>query len=176
MKYLVFVAFLATIPAANWMIGNVGTMCVTDGPCLIPVAPGLMAPSGVLMIGLALVLRDAIQQLLGMRWAISAIVAGVGLSAAVAPPVLVLASTAAFLIAEGLDLAVYTPLRRRNIPVAVLASGAVGALADSAVFLLIAFGSLDYMAGQFVGKMLMTFAATAVLATRNKWGICGRWR
>ena len=54
-------AFIATIPAANWMVGNVGTVCIPNGPCLIPVAPGLMAPSGVLMIGLALVLAGMVE-------------------------------------------------------------------------------------------------------------------
>ena len=49
------VLFALTIPAANWLIGNVGTKCVPNGPCLIPVAPGgLVAPSGVTMIGIAL--------------------------------------------------------------------------------------------------------------------------
>ena len=33
---------------------RVGTTCVPDGPCLTPVLPGLMVPSGVLMIGAAL--------------------------------------------------------------------------------------------------------------------------
>ena len=33
------VLFCLTIPAANWMIGHVGTVCVPNGPCLIPVAP-----------------------------------------------------------------------------------------------------------------------------------------
>ena len=33
------VAFGLTIPAANWMIGNVGTICAPNGPCVIPVAP-----------------------------------------------------------------------------------------------------------------------------------------
>ena len=32
--------FCLTIPAANWMIGHVGTVCVANGPCVIPVAPG----------------------------------------------------------------------------------------------------------------------------------------
>lgn len=163
MRYLLLLAFLATIPAANWLIGNVGAYCVPSGPCLIPVAPGLMAPSGVLMIGLALVLRDAVQQMLGLRWAVAAIVCGVILSAAVAPPALVLASATAFLIAESLDLAVYTPLRRRSLALAVLASGAVGAVADSAAFLFIAFGSLDYLAGQVVGKLWMTLIVAALL-------------
>ena len=33
------VAFGLTIPAANWMIGNVGTFCVPNGPCPVTV-PG----------------------------------------------------------------------------------------------------------------------------------------
>ena len=46
---LFFVLFCLTIPLANWMIYNVGAVCARDGPCLVPVAPGLMAPSGVLI-------------------------------------------------------------------------------------------------------------------------------
>lgn len=156
-------AYAATIPAANWMIGNVGTVCVPDGPCLIPVGPGLMAPSGVLMIGAALVLRDAVHRLLGWQWALAAIAAGVALSAAVAPPALVVASAVAFALSELADFAVYAPLQRRRLVLAVLASGAVGAVVDSVVFLQLAFGSLDFIAGQIVGKLLMTIAAAGVL-------------
>ena len=58
--FLYLVAFVACIPIANWMIGNVGTTCVPNGPCLVPVAPGLMAPSGVLMIGHSAVQRTPI--------------------------------------------------------------------------------------------------------------------
>src|SRR5260370_12683653 len=58
--------FGLTIPAANWLIGHVGTVCAPQGPCLVPVAPGLMAPSGVMMIGFALVLRDLVQRRLGV--------------------------------------------------------------------------------------------------------------
>jgi uncharacterized PurR-regulated membrane protein YhhQ (DUF165 family) len=63
--YVALALFTLTIPLANWMIGNVGTVCVPDGPCLVPVAPGIKAPSGVLMVGLALVLRDIVQRRLG---------------------------------------------------------------------------------------------------------------
>src|SRR3546814_6033065 len=73
------VAFTACVPAANWMIGNLGTVCVPDGPCLIPVAPGITAPSGVLLVGLALVLRDLVQRRLGVSWAAGAIVVGAAL-------------------------------------------------------------------------------------------------
>lgn len=167
MRYLVFLAFLATIPAANWMIGNIGTECIPMGPCLIPVGFGFAAPSGVLLIGVALVLRDFVQHELGMRWALAAIALGVVLSALVAPTSLVLASAVAFALSELLDLAVYTPLRRRHLPLAVVASGIVGAVADSAAFLWLAFGSLAFIEGQVIGKMWMTLFVAAVLWLRQ---------
>src|SRR5690606_36877752 len=131
LRYLWLAAFIATIPAANWMIQHVGTTCVPDGTCLVPVAPGLMAPSGVLLIGLALGLRDAIQTSLGPRWALGAILAGTVVSIGFAPPSLVLASGAAFLVSELADFAVYAPLRRRYPAGAILASGVAGAIVDS---------------------------------------------
>ena len=147
-----FALFLACIPLANWMIGHVGTVCLPNGPCLIPVAPGVMAPSGVLMIGAALVLRDIVQRLMGPVWALVAIAAGTALSLLLAPPALVLASGAAFLLSELADFAVFTPLQRRRLLLAVLASSAVGLVVDSIVFLTLAFGSLDYLGGQILGK------------------------
>jgi uncharacterized PurR-regulated membrane protein YhhQ (DUF165 family) len=153
------VAFAACIPAANWLIGHVGTVCVPQGPCLIPVAPGITAPSGVLMIGLALVLRDLVQRRLGKAWSLAAIVAGAALSAALAPPALVVASAAAFLLSELADFAVYTPLQRRRLVLAVLASGLAGLVVDSVVFLWLAFGSLDFLAGQVIGKTWMVLAS-----------------
>lgn len=164
MKWLAFVGFLSTIPAANWLIHNIGTKCIPDGPCLIPVAPGLMAPSGVLLIGLALVLRDVVQQTMGRQWAAGAIVMGAALSYLVASPFLAIASFTAFLLAEAADMAVYTPLRERGkIALAVMASGLVGSVVDSAVFLWLAFGSLEYMAGQVVGKMWMSILAVPII-------------
>jgi uncharacterized PurR-regulated membrane protein YhhQ (DUF165 family) len=147
--------FCLTIPAANWLIGHAGTVCAPNGPCLIPVAPGLMAPSGVTMIGVALVLRDLVQRRLGMAAALGAIAAGAALSALVAPPALVVASAAAFLVSELADLAVYTPLERRRLIVAVVASSLVGLVVDSIVFLWLAFGSLEFLLGQVVGKAWM---------------------
>lgn len=160
--YLALAAYAATIPAANWMIGNVGE-CIPNGPCLIPVGFGLMAPSGVLMIGAALVLRDAVHRLLGWQWAVAAIVFGAGLSFQFSPPALVIASATAFLLSELADLAVYAPLQRKRLALAVAASGFVGAAVDSAVFLWLAFGSLDFIAGQIVGKLWMTVLAAAAL-------------
>ena len=161
----VFLAgFGLCIPAANWLIGHAGTVCVPGGPCLMPVAPGLMAPSGVLMVGLALVLRDLVQRRLGFLWAVAAILAGSALSALLAPAALVVASGVAFLLSELADLAVFTPLQRQRFLLAVLASSIVGLVVDSAVFLYLAFGNLDYLAGQVVGKTWMVLLTMPMIA------------
>ena len=161
-------AFALCIPAANWLIGHVGTYCVPNGPCLVPVAPGVAAPSGVLMVGLALVLRDVVQRRLGMGWAMGAIVAGAGLSAFLAPPALVVASAVAFLLSEVVDMAVYTPLARRGLVLAVALSGVAGLVVDSVVFLWLAFGSLDFLAGQVIGKAWMVLLALPVIAALKR--------
>jgi uncharacterized PurR-regulated membrane protein YhhQ (DUF165 family) len=147
-----FVAFLGCIPLANWMIGHVGTVCVPGGPCLIPVAPGLLAPSGVLVAGLALVLRDVLQRCLGTLMGLLAIALGTLASVLVAPAQLAIASGIAFFLSEFTDFAVYTPLQRRRLVVAIVASSMAGLVVDSAVFLYLAFHSLAYLPGQVVGK------------------------
>ncbi|HVV78480.1 MAG TPA: VUT family protein [Pseudolabrys sp.] len=149
------VLFCLTIPIANWMLGSVGTVCPPNSPCLLPVAPGLMAPSGVVMIGFALVLRDLVQRRLGAEFGLAAIVAGTAISALVAPRSLVIASAVAFFISELADFAVYTPLARRRLVLAVIASSLIGIVLDSVVFLWLAFGSLDFLLGQVVGKAWM---------------------
>ncbi|WP_298837734.1 VUT family protein [uncultured Roseobacter sp.] len=161
--------FAACVPLANWLIENVGVTCVPDGPCLVPVAPGLDAPSGVLVIGIALVLRDFVQRYLGIRWAMVAIGIGAVLSLLTASPGLVLASVVAFVVSETIDLAVYTPIVKRSLAWAVLASGVAGSVADSFVFVWLAFGTLDYVPGQVVGKLwasLLGFAALAAIRGR----------
>jgi uncharacterized PurR-regulated membrane protein YhhQ (DUF165 family) len=169
--FVFLAAYIACIPLANWMIGNVGTVCVPQGPCLVPVAPGLMAPSGVLLVGLALVLRDLVQRRLGIIFALGAIGAGAVLSGILAPLPLVLASTTAFLLSELADFAVYTPLQKRGLVLAVLASSFVGLIADSIIFLWLAFGSFDYLLGQIVGKawmVLLTLPAIEWLRRRDR--------
>ena len=165
-----FLAFMACIPAANWMIGHLGTVCSVPGPCLVPVLPWspqggpLMAPSGVMMIGVALVLRDLVQRRLGVGAAVVAIIVGAVLSSMIAPTTLVIASTVAFLMSEFADLAVYTPLARRRLVTAVVASSMVGLVVDSIVFLYLAFGSLDFLLGQIVGKAWMVLASIPFVA------------
>jgi uncharacterized PurR-regulated membrane protein YhhQ (DUF165 family) len=160
---IALVLFGLTIPAANWLIGNAGAVCVPNGPCLVPVWPGIMAPSGVLMVGLALVLRDIVQRRLGPLAGLGAIVVGTLISALLAPPAIVLASVAAFLLSELADFAVYTPLQRRRFVTAVFASSVIGLIVDSLVFLYLAFGSLDFFAGQVIGKGWMVLLALPLM-------------
>jgi uncharacterized PurR-regulated membrane protein YhhQ (DUF165 family) len=152
-------AYVATIVGANWAIVRFG---------LVPVGFGLVAPAGVYFAGLAFTLRDALQETGGRRWVVGAIVLGAALSAALSGPQLALASGIAFLFSELADYAVYTPLRRRSWLVAVVASNTVGALLDSAIFLWLAFGSLDFLVGQVVGKLWMTALAVAIIAARTR--------
>lgn len=158
-----FLLFCLTIPAANWMILNVGTVCSANGPCLVPVAPGIMAPSAVLMVGIALVLRDLVQRRLGLVAAVVAILIGAALSGLLAPISLVVASATAYLVSEFADLAVYTPLQERRFVTAVMASSMVGLVVDSMIFLWLAFGSLDFLIGQVIGKGWMVLLSLPLI-------------
>lgn len=165
---LLAASFLATIPAANWLIGHVGTTCMPKGPCLIPVFPGLMAPSGVLLIGAALALRDALHEVMP-RWGVAALIAaGAGLSLAFSPPALAIASAVAFLLSELADFAVYDRLRKRGLALAVLASGAVGAALDSVLFSALAFGTVKWAPGLIIAKVYASVLWAAWLAGRRR--------
>ena len=59
--------------------------------------------------------------------------------------------------------AVYTPLQRRRLVLAVAASSVVGLIIDSAIFLYLAFGNLDFLAGQVVGKAWMVLLALPLI-------------
>jgi uncharacterized PurR-regulated membrane protein YhhQ (DUF165 family) len=169
--FLTLLAFLLCLPAANLLVLRWGTHCIPRGPCMVSVAPGLEAPSGVLLVGLALVLRDFVQRELGRAWALAAVAAGVLLSAALAPPTLVLASASAYLVSELADFAAYTAVERHGFLWAVAVSGAVGLVLDSACFLWLAFGSLEHLAGQVVGKGLMLGLALGVLQVLRPRGV-----
>jgi uncharacterized PurR-regulated membrane protein YhhQ (DUF165 family) len=149
-----FVAFIATIFAANWLLETYG---------IVYIGFGLFAPAGVFAVGFAFTFRDIVQDTLGRHAVVLAIVIGAGCSYFVSP-VFATASAIAFLVSEFSDFAVYTPLRERGWLRAVGASNIVGAAVDSAIFLLLAFGSLQFFWGQFFGKAAMTFVAVLVLA------------
>jgi queuosine precursor transporter len=155
-----FALYIGTIVAANWAIGAFG---------IVPVGFGLMAPAAVYFVGLAFTFRDLLQESMGRRATIVAIIVGALLSAVFSPQ-LALASGVAFLISETADFAVYTPLRERHWLLAVAASNTVGLVLDSVIFLSLAFGSLAFLPGQIVGKAWMTLLAIIVLSLWRKRG------
>jgi len=155
--------YAATIPTANWMISNIGTQSFPDGPHTIPVGFGYDAPSGVLMIGLALVSRDIIQRYAGKIAALVAIAIGVAISFAVANPNIAVASCVAFALGELADFSIYTPLQKRNLIAAVVTSGVIGGIVDSLVFLQIAFGSTMFWEGQVIGKTWMALLGGVII-------------
>lgn len=139
-------AFGACIVAANWTLNRWGMVP------LLGVGP--VVPAGVYWAGLSFGVRDALQERGGTRLAAAAIVVGAAVSWAIAPS-FALASGAAFLLSELLDLAVYTPLRRRRWLTAVVASNVAGSVLDSLAFLWIAFGTTTGWVDLTIGKALM---------------------
>jgi len=150
-----FAAFVATVYGANWSLAKWG---------IVSIGFGLSAPAGVFFAGLAFTLRDTLHETSNRYWVVAAILLGAGLSALLEDArTFALASGTAFLLSEGADLLVYTPLRARGWLRAVLASNIVGFTVDSMLFLWIAFGSLQYLTGQLVGKFYMTLGAILIL-------------
>jgi uncharacterized PurR-regulated membrane protein YhhQ (DUF165 family) len=76
----------------------------------------------------------------------------------------VVASAAAFLLSEFADFVIYTPLARRRLVAAVVGSSMAGLVVDSIVFLGLAFGSLEFLLGQIIGKAWMVVLAIPLVA------------
>ncbi|MGC5236867.1 VUT family protein [Streptomyces albogriseolus] len=106
-----YVLYIATIPAANLLITHVGA---------VGVGFGLTAPAAVFTAGLALVLRDLVHEVAGRSAVLVAIAAGTLLSYLMADPGLAVASAVAFAVAELVDMAVYTPVRKHGLRKALL--------------------------------------------------------
>lgn len=151
--------FIATIPIANAWLKHFGFWHV---PGLGPVA------SGVIWVGLAFVLRDVAQLILGRGWTWAAIAIGTVLSWWLASPALAIASGAAFATSEALDALIYTPLASRMFVRAVVVSGWVGSLVDSAVFVRLAFHSYHGWWQLGIAKAVIVALATpAAYAVRQ---------
>ena len=147
-------AYLTSIVLAAWLVVHVG---------VVPVGLGLMAPAAAYVVGVTMVLRDLAQDQIGPRWTYAAMIVATVLSAAVSPAV-ALASALAFIASETLDMLVYTPIRRTGrIITAVLASNAVAIVADSAIFLQVAFGDLSFFWGQAWAKAVSTVGVALLL-------------
>jgi uncharacterized PurR-regulated membrane protein YhhQ (DUF165 family) len=146
------VVYIGSVLLANWLTTRYG---------FVPVGFGETATAGTFAAGGALVVRDLVQDAVGRVGVLGLIAVAALLSYLIADPFIATASALAFLIAEVLDMTVYTPLRAKarfgdwHWQVAVAAGGVVGAIADTVVFLWVAFGRAAVMPGlpgQLIGK------------------------
>ncbi len=144
------VLFIGTIFAANYAIEKWG---------VVPVGFGLVAPAGVYFAGLAFILRDMVHVTLGRTAVAIAIAIGAACSYFV-NPAFAYASAIAFLLSEMVDFGVFNLLiTRGKLFWAILVSGIMGLVVDSVIFLQLAFGNLDFLKGQIVGKSWVLLAS-----------------
>lgn len=149
--------YIASIVLANWLVTRYG---------LIGIGFGLSATAGTLAVGGAVMTRDLVQDALGRMAIVGAIVAGAGISYGMSDHRIALASGVTFLLAEGLELLVYTPLRRRvgwgtgKWGGIVGLANATGIAADTFIFLSLAGFPVTgpVVLGQLVAKAYVTAA------------------
>ncbi|MET9120003.1 VUT family protein [Streptomyces sp. NPDC004528] len=156
--YLATAGYIMTIPAANIALHRYG---------VVSVGFGYKAPAAVFLAGPALVLRDLVQWALGRATAIVALLMAFLLSFAVADHAVALASALAFGFSELADMEVFSRLSPRWVR-AVFIGGVVGIVLDSLIFLSIAFGSLDFLGGQLIGKVYGVILGSALVALRRR--------
>lgn len=156
-------AYIAVIVLANWAIGRFGFIWGPVG----------LVPAGTYFAGAAFVFRDFIQLTFGRWWVLAAIAAGSLLSWQISPSFAV-ASAVAFGLGEMADWAIFTPLiERGQIVQAFVLANTVGCLADTLIFLQLAFHSTAHWQTTFVGKLLLT-APTLVLRFAGRKAVT-RW-
>lgn len=153
----------ALVVLANWLASRY----------VVSVGFGRIAPAGVFCIGGVLVLRDWLQQLRGLVWTMPLVYAaglaswGIGDAAGwTRLEKVAVASVVAFTISETVEAVVFTPLRNRNLTLGVALSATVGNALDSYVFLSLAFGSLTFFLGQFIGKSEMIALGSVLTLAR----------
>lgn len=149
--------YIAVIVAANYATTEHG---------MVSVGFGLTATAGTYLIGLLLILRDSLQDVAGKYAVFGAIAIGAIASYLVADPFIATASACAFVLAETIDFAIYTPLRNRGYLRAAVASNIVGAVVDTLAFLWIAGFPLttEGVSGQLLGKLALTGVVVALIA------------
>jgi uncharacterized PurR-regulated membrane protein YhhQ (DUF165 family) len=156
--------YVTLIVLANWLASK----------WVWPVGFGYEAPAGVFAIGLILGLRDWLHELRGLRWTLPLVYVAAGISWGISVWTgwsglrdIAIGSVVAFTVSETVDSFIYAPFRRRWPVPGLVLSNSVGLVVDSAIFLYIAFGSLDFLAGQIIGKAEMTVLAVVLVATRR---------
>lgn len=145
--------YLLTVLASN--IASVHWPPLTVG--------GLLIPAGTLFAGASLTARDLLHDALGAGGVGAGILVGAGLSGVLASPQIAVASVLAFAASEVVDALVYARLRPCGRLGAVGVSNTAGLVADSVLFVPLAFGSFAAVPGQPVGKTVATILTLAAL-------------
>lgn len=161
-RALIFaVAYVGTVVAANVLTSNLG---------LVAAGFGLLVPAGTYTAGLALGVRDDLQEFGGIRWTLAAIAIGTVLSYLFGDGRVALASGLAFLVSELADLGVYTPLRNRGrLIAAIVASNLIGAVIDTMLFL--PLSGLLWNAISVTGQLLVKFAYCTSVYLAVRWAV-----
>lgn len=114
-----------------------------------------------------LVIEDEVQDETDAWWLIPGLIAVGGLlSFGVAPPTIAAASVLAFVVSELADWGIYTPLRRHGWVFAALVSSIIGGAIDSALFLRVAFDSVDGWLPLAIAK---TIVVTGTVLAVDRW-------
>lgn len=162
MSWILIGCYLLAIVAANLAVGHFG--------------PSALAVTAWVLIPFDLTVKDALQE----RWAGPGVVLRLGaliLSGSILSAVLsasateiAIASFLAFASAGTADSLVLAALRWEKRMVRVNASNVMGALVDSLIFQLVAFGEVDacLFVGQVAAKVVGGFA-WSLLLTRTIW-------
>ncbi len=154
--------YIGVIVLANWMTDTFG---------LVPIGFGLMVTAGTFAAGAALIARDWLQVETNRWWVLAGIAAGVILSVVLANPAIAVASGVAFAVSELVDWGVFTPIRDKSLPLAVLVSSVVSAPVDTVLFLHIAgFGvTWEAVFGQFIVKTVMALIVAGAIVAVSDW-------
>lgn len=155
------------------MAGYIGSILLanllTSWIGLVPIGAGLYVTAGTFAAGLALVLRDGIQETWTRDAVLTAILAGTALSYVIADHAIAAASAVAFLASEAIDWAIYSNWRSRSKPAAVIASSVIAAPFDTVLFLAIAGFpvTVNAVIGQMMVKTLIALAVSVGLVMKD---------
>jgi uncharacterized PurR-regulated membrane protein YhhQ (DUF165 family) len=148
MRYKYTFLYVALIVAVNYAFTVVPMVALPDGTMWPPVS---------LAVGLVFVLRDFAQREIGHR-VLLAMLVGAILSYFMAGAAIAVASTAAFLVSELADWAVYS-FTKKPLSQRILLSSVIGAPIDSLVFL----GGIGFLSAAGVIAMTISKLAGAVI-------------
>ncbi len=158
------VAYLLSILLANIVVNHFGIVTVT----------GISFPAGAPLIGMTFTFRDMVQRRYGKLhcwwWMLAASLITVAFN-----PQLAYASFAAFVVAEGIDWAIYTAVPG-SFAKRVLISNLIGLPLDSVIFVALAFGWIvPAMVGQTIVKIVCGAVPLLILRKMSGTAVERHW-